>query len=127
MGEHETDLEWDAAEAGDKCAGCERALIPGEVMLTGTNSCCGGCYVHLCAGCFGVAQRAFPVAAEPGDLIPAGWFWRGDAWHYFARGEAISACDWQRPRQKATTEAPAQSLCPICLAAAEQGAVVEAP
>lgn len=39
------------------CAGCGAVIPEGTQFLGGINSCCGGCYVHLCANCVEYGHR----------------------------------------------------------------------
>lgn len=50
----------EALAYGDKCDGCSRVLIPGEKILVGIESCCGGgCSRVLCKQCVLFAASLF--------------------------------------------------------------------
>jgi len=51
-------------ERGRDCDGCGRKVPAGERMLTGIESCCGGCYRNLCAECVAWAAEQLEKAEQ---------------------------------------------------------------
>jgi len=68
MGKLPGDLEFASSEHNQDCDGCGQVVPAGEVHLGGIESCCGGCYRHLCMDCIKAIAEDFLSRALGGPF-----------------------------------------------------------